>query len=371
MVLTTLAWLCAVVASAGLLMEAINLVDFRRIAPQATEGDVVACVAMRNEARNAEACIVSLLAQSQIRAIVVCDDGSADETGAILRRIAEREQRVTVVSSDGGLDTTSKPKARALALAVQKARGMAPAHFFFTDADVRMERGAIGALLLFGRERAAEVVSAWPRQRVRTLWDALFAPIVVLFLLQALPMRATRGTDRRFAAANGQLLLVERNAYERSGGHAATQGYVEDVELARLLRKSGARIALASAADIASVETYGSLRENVRGWGRSLYFGSGAGGCVIFGLWQLCAFVLPWTFFVVSPPAFAIGVCASIAARALASRQMGSTPLQIIQTPLGGLFAAFAAFSARADGARNRFSWRDRPLDDRRSWSGP
>lgn len=364
MVLIALAWLCAVLAAAGLVMETINLIDFSRLAPQVAEGNVVACVAMRNEATNAEGCIASLLAQSEIRAVVVCDDASTDETRPILRRIAAREQRVTVVSSDGTLQTASKPKARALALAVQAARRMAPAHFFFTDADVRLERGAIGALLVFGREREADVVSAWPRQCARTLWDALFAPIVALLLLQALPIRATRGPNPRFAAANGQLLLVERDAYERSGGHAATRGYVEDVELAQLLRKSGSRIALASAADIACVESYGGLRENVRGWGRSLYFGSGVTGCVIFGIWQLCAFALPWTFFAVSPQAFAIGVCASVAARSLASRQMGATPLQILQAPLGGLLAAFAAFSAA--GLRAGYSWRDRPLDDRR-----
>ncbi len=86
-----------------------------------------------------------------------------------------------------------------------------------------------------------------------------FSPLVPLFLLQALPLRAARcNADARLCAGNGQLFLVDRRAYDRAGGHPAG-ALVEDVALARALKRSGARIALASAGAIASVAGYGSL----------------------------------------------------------------------------------------------------------------
>src|SRR5882762_5249067 len=55
-------------------------------------------VAARNEARNIEAALRSILAQDYPNLeFVVIDDRSADETGIILDRLATQDQRVQVV----------------------------------------------------------------------------------------------------------------------------------------------------------------------------------------------------------------------------------------------------------------------------------
>lgn len=364
LVLAAFAWFCAALAAAGLLHEAINLTDFRRLQPRPTDADVVACIAMRNEQANAAAVVESLLLQPEVRAVVVCDDGSTDQTALVLAALAQRESRVVIVKAPVDDAAQGSPKSRALAAAVAVAATFEPTYFLFTDADVSVLPGAVGSLAGFARDRSVQAASAWPRVSAQTLWDHLLSPVLMLFLLQALPVRAARGSDPRFAAANGQLLLVERDAYALSGGHASTRGYVEDVELAHRLRASGVRIALASGADIASVAGYGSLRDNVSGYGRSLYFGCGAVGTLLFAAWQLCAFVAPWLLLPLERNAAITGIAASVVARTLVAQRMGAPVLQIIQSPAGALLAALSCVDAFATGRSGRFAWRDRRLHD-------
>ncbi|MDQ2680893.1 MAG: glycosyltransferase [Candidatus Eremiobacteraeota bacterium] len=359
-----LAWFCSAIAVAGLIMEIVNLFEFRFLTPRAGEGDVVACVAMRNEARNAAACIASLLRQAEVRAVVICDDGSTDETPGVLAAIARADPRVRIVSPSAMAGATEiSPKARACAAAAAAAEPIAAAFFFFTDADVRLHGGAVGSMLALAAERRVEAVSAWPRVRSRSLWDRLFAPVLMVFLLQALPLRAVRGPDARFAAGNGQLFLIERNAYVRSGGHAAVRGYVEDVALAHLLRASGSHISLANAAGVATVDGYGSLGKNVRGYGRSLYFGCGTAGSLAFAAWQIVGFVLPWLLLPRAFHAAVSGVIASVIARTLVTRRMRGAPsLQLLESPFGGLLSALCAVSACLMGCRGTFTWRGRSM---------
>src|SRR5258708_36808048 len=64
-------------------------------------------------------------------------------------------------------------------------------------------------------------------------------PLVFCELALAYPPAKVSDPNQRTAAANGQFLLVEREAYRRLGGHAAVSGRgLEDVELASLAKRS-------------------------------------------------------------------------------------------------------------------------------------
>ncbi|HWG99000.1 MAG TPA: glycosyl transferase, partial [Pilimelia sp.] len=87
--------------------------------------------------------------------------------------------------------------------------------------------------------------------------------------------------------AGGQWLVLDRAGYERAGGHAAVRGRVlEDVELARAIKRSGGRIALADGSQLAACRMYGSWRELADGYAKSLWasFGSPAGAAAVVGL---------------------------------------------------------------------------------------
>ncbi len=354
-----LAWCCAALGCAGLCVALSNLAEFAALRPaRGRPRSIVACIAMRDEGADARGCIESLLAQPEIAAVFVADDGSSDATPAIAASVAAADARVRVLRAP----PNGRPKVGALAAAVELALLLPHRHLLFTDADMRFAPGALGGALAMLRLRRAQALSAWPRVAATSLWDRLFGHFVIGLLLHALPMRAARGTDPRFAAANGQLLLVERTAYERAGGHAAIDALVEDVALAHALKRSGARIVLCSAARVAATRGYGSLRANVRGYGRSLFFGAGFGGCVAFGAWQAAAFVLPWLLVGRATLPALVGIAAALASRALLANRTGESLLTALLAPVEGVCGTAGGFAAAALGMAGGYRWRGRRL---------
>jgi hypothetical protein len=70
-------------------------------------------------------------------------------------------------------------------------------------------------------------------------------PLVFCELALSYPPAKVSDPAERIAAANGQFLLVEREAYRRLGGHAAvSEKVLEDVELAFLAKRRKIRPAL-------------------------------------------------------------------------------------------------------------------------------
>jgi hypothetical protein len=76
---------------------------------------------------------------------------------------------------------------------------------------------------------------------------------------------------QRIAAANGQFLLIEREAYRRLGGHAAVADKVlEDVELAFAAKRRRIGLRFRFAADAVSTRMYRSTAAMVEGWSKNL-----------------------------------------------------------------------------------------------------
>ena len=76
---------------------------------------------------------------------------------------------------------------------------------------------------------------------------------------------------QRIAAANGQFLLVEREAYRRLGGHASVADKVlEDVELAYLAKRRKVGLRFRYAEDAVSTRMYRSTAAMVEGWTKNL-----------------------------------------------------------------------------------------------------
>jgi hypothetical protein len=346
----------ASLAVVGLIVECINLRRFVKLRPsRGSPRSIVACLAVRDEARTVVRCIDSLLTQPEIEAVAVCDDFSSDATPQILERLRARNPRVWIATLPSG---SSGSKRAALIAAAARASSCDIPYLLFTDADVVFERGAAGALLNCARTFRANAVSAWPRVRLRSIADVLFAPLVSELLLQALPMWRTG--DPRCTAGNGQAFLVERRAYLDCGGHDGT-GVVEDVALARRLRFAGFRVTLASAADVAVADGYGSTRAALDGLGRSLYGGGGVAACAAYAFWQgalACAIFGIRT----APLPGAVALSAIVAARALQAHCMREPMACVVLALASHAVAAAGAFRAAFLGPSGRLTWRGRTL---------
>jgi hypothetical protein len=194
--------------------------------------------------------------------LIVVDDHSTDRTAEIARGFAG----VTVMEADK-LEPGWTGKNNAVWTAARRARGR---WLLFTDADTMHEPGDLRRAMHEAERHKVGMLSYSPRQIVQRLAQRSLMPLVFCELALAYPPAKVSDPAQRIAAANGQFLLVEREAYRKLGGHASVAGKVlEDVELA--FWPSAARWACASAMPTmrlrAHVPQHGAM---IEGWTKNL-----------------------------------------------------------------------------------------------------
>jgi glycosyl transferase family 2 len=228
---------------------------------------VSAIVPARNEERTIAQAVASLAGQPEVCEIVVVNDQSSDGTGEILRRLAAEQPKLQVVES-GPLPPGWVGKNHAAWLGAQRATCD---WLLFTDADAVHFRGSTARALAEARCSRADLVSYSPRQEMHTWWERALIPFVFCRLSQLYSYTAINDPDSPAAAANGQYLLIRRNAYDRIGGHAAVHEEVlEDVALARLAKAAGFRLHFGPGDQICRVRMYSSFRAMWEGWCKNL-----------------------------------------------------------------------------------------------------
>ncbi len=257
---------------------------------------VTAVVPARNEETSIAACVESLLLQGEIGEVLVADDGSTDSTAAVVASLARRDARVRLVPVPP-LAAGWVGKNHALAEAVRHARGE---WLLFTDADTVHAAGGLGAALESARRDALDLVSFSPAQEMRHWYEKAVNPLVFRELERLYRFDEVNDPSTAAAAANGQYILVRRAAYEAAGGHAALGGEIlEDVALARAVKRAGYRLRFSSGAGVVRTRMYRGFPALWEGWTKNLYllFGRSSGRMLIAAGRILLCDVLPLAFF--------------------------------------------------------------------------
>jgi len=193
----------------------------------------------------------------------VVDDHSTDRTAEIACGFAG----VTVIEA-GKLEKGWTGKTNAVWTAARRARGR---WLLFTDADTMHEPGNLRRAIHEAERHKAGVLSYSPRQLVSGLAQRALMPLVFCELALSYPPAKVSDPAQRIAAANGQFLLVEREAYRKLGGHATVADKVlEDVELAFLAKRRRVGLRFRYAADALSTRMYRSTRAMIEGWTKNL-----------------------------------------------------------------------------------------------------
>ena len=230
-------------------------------------------VPARNEARLLGECLASLLAQSEPGfllgrewEVLVVDDDSTDSTRAIAEAAGVRVLTAPVLdlSPRGGFTG----KNNACWAGAQAAEG---AWLLFTDADTLHEPGDLGRALREAERHKAALLSYSPRQIVTGFWQRAVMPLVFSELASVYPSKLVNDPGSKLAAANGQFLLVERDAYFSVGGHRAVgPNVLEDVALARNIKRGPRVIRFRYAPEALSARMYRTTAEMVEGWTKNL-----------------------------------------------------------------------------------------------------
>ncbi|SIN10240.1 glycosyltransferase [Micromonospora cremea] len=335
---------------------------------------VAVLLPLRDEAARVAPCLRALLAQRGVPGlrVVVLDDGSTDGTADVVRAVAGDDPRVTLLTGvappPGWL---GKPHA-----CWQLATRADPAAtaLVFVDADVVLAPHAVAAAVTELRAARAALLSPYPRIVVATAADRLVQPLLQWLWLTFLPLRAMERSPRpSLAAAGGQFLVLDRAGYTAAGGHAAVADKIlEDVELARVVKRAGGRIALADGSRLATCRMYDDWPQLRDGYSKSLWasFGHpGAAATVVASL--LLLYTAPPLVTVVALAAGAPGVAAAglagyllgVAGRVLTARATGGRwwP-DALAHPVSVVVLGWLTLRSYHLRKQRRLTWRGRPV---------
>ncbi len=316
------AWIALALATLPAALGLHNLLRLRAPEGRPPEGTLVSIlIPARNEAANIPACAEAALASQGVAVeVVVMDDGSTDGTADIVAAMTARDARLRLETAPP-LPPGWTGKVHACACLAAAARGT---HLLFIDADVRLAPDAAARMAGHAARCGLGMVTGVPRQLIGSLGEALTVPMINFLLLGYLPGGGRSASHQPgLAAACGQLILVERRAYDAAGGHAALRAILHDgLQLARRMRRQGARTEVVEGTALATCRMYRGFAEAWAGFSKNAR--EGMATPVGLPIWTvLLAGAHLWPFVLLPAPGAVLALALVFALRAAITQRMG------------------------------------------------
>ena len=216
----------------------------------------------RNEEQRISILLESLLAQDRApEEIIVVDDESTDGTVAVCRRYGVR------VIAAGDRPAGWVGKTWACSVGAARTHGEL---LLFLDADVELSVRAIGRLAAAHRAHGG-AISVQPYHRTKRLYESFSA----LFNAQAV---TAVGVGARARGLFGPCILIDRESYDRCGGHEAVRDSVlDDVDFGVACRAHNVPIRTYLGGRAIRYRMYPEgPRAMVNGWTKNFLRGAGA-----------------------------------------------------------------------------------------------
>lgn len=223
----------------------------------------------RNEERNIEGCVLSVLNQTYPHLnVIVVNDQSTDQTGELLDEMAANDERLSVVHGqelpDGWIG-----KGWALYQGYQEASGK---WIVLLDADVRLEPWAVERVVEHAERKRVDFLNPFPRFVCISFWERLMQPLLWGLVRLRYPLVWVNQQWARENMAFGPMIVVRRSAYDTIDGHKlVASDILEDVALAKLMRRRGYRTFVVNGKRLLRVRMYHNLRELIDGWTKTAY----------------------------------------------------------------------------------------------------
>lgn len=319
LILLLVATLVATAVLSGVLWRGSRSLDSLVASPWPRQPPrVTIIVAARNEGANIEPAMRSLLDQRGLAIdyeVIAVDDRSEDDTGQVLAQLASEDDRLTLVTveslPDGWLG-----KNHALWQGAQRAQGD---WLLFTDADIVMAPETVARAVGRAEKDGLEHVTAMPAITAPSPWlRIMIIQFAISFLAFFRPWRLSH--DPKCFAGIGAFNLVAAPAYEQVGGHGAIAlTPVDDILLARLLRRGGAASRLVVGNSLLRVAWYPDARSMIRAFHKNGFaafdyrlsrLAAATGVYALLGL-------LPWLALLIPDPATQLAAGASVAVAVL------------------------------------------------------
>jgi hypothetical protein len=319
---------------------------------------------VRNEAAQVGEALAAVLDQIAVDdlEILVLDDGSTDGTADAVRAAAGDDPRVRLITGapppPGWL---GKPYACA-----QLAAAATGSVLVFVDADVRLAPQAVAASVALLRGARLDLVSPYPRQVAESMAERLVQPLLQWSWLTTLPLRvAERSRRPSLAAANGQLLVIDAEAYRRSGGHDGVRDKVlDDIELLRAVKRGGGSGGVVDGTGLAVCRMYSDWPSLRDGYTKSLWaaFGSPTGAALTTS--ALCVlYVVPPVAALAGSGVGLAGYLAAVTGRYVVAERTGGRSLpDALFHPASVLTFAWLTAASWRGRRRGSLTWKGRRL---------
>lgn len=326
-------------------------------------------------------CIRSILAQDYGRfEIIAVNDRSTDATGATLESMAQSDDRLRFIEGEeppaGWLG-----KPYAMQQALKHARGE---WILATDADMIFDRTALRAAMDHTLAGAGDALTLIPNFEAGSFWERVMIPTWAWVLLMFTLFYRIGNPKTQGAVGIGGFFLMRRSVLERVGGYEALKDEVmEDVRLAEMIKRSGARLLTEHAPALLSTRMYRNFGEMWECSTKNWFSG------MKFSLSFAIAGVLSMYLMSVVPPLIALGSAIGIAlggradlwllftpaalswllqvvVLAMASRSSKVSPAYALTAPLGlGLMYAMLFDSSIRITTGRGVTWKGRKIYER------
>src|SRR5260370_11985698 len=224
---------------------------------------VTVVIPARDEAEHISDTLRSLLTQQfdgELR-IVLVDDNSSDGTGALAGELAEMDDRLRVVDGEP-LKTGWTGKMWAVSQGLWQAETLAADYVLLTDADIVHGPGHLASPVSPAERDQLRLVSGVVRPRCDSLAERATLPAFVFFFQSLFPFRWVCDPGRATAAAAGGTMLVSQEALRRVDGvNRISAALIDDVGLAREIKRGGHRIWLGHGDQVVTKRRYAGFAD--------------------------------------------------------------------------------------------------------------
>jgi hypothetical protein len=216
-------------------------------------------VPARNEAANIARAIEAFPPEN----VIVVDDASTDDTAKIAAEAGARVIQAPPLPA-GHL---GKPNACMAGAAAAETDWL-----LFIDADTWYARVFAPCLVEYAEDNELQMASVFLHQHCETLAEKILLPYAFALYFTGVNTGAVNARRPTQWLANGQCLLVRREAYQRLGGHAAVaSSVIEDVALAKLAAERSIHARVTRAEHMGNVRMYDSFQAIWRGFQKNSF----------------------------------------------------------------------------------------------------
>ena len=212
-----------------------------------------------NEATTIERALRTLLKQNYPNLeVVVVNDRSDDETGAISIVLANEDNRVRTVHIDH-LPNGWLGKVYALKMAAEQASGE---WLLCSDADIHFAKDCLKRAVLYAEQESLDHLSLLPTMTSRSIWARFSIVSAMRAILLAVKPWHVNDIDRPEGLGVGAFNMVRRVAFEDTMGFEwFKMDVADDVALGQMMKNATGRSHILLAYDTVEVEWYPSVEK--------------------------------------------------------------------------------------------------------------